>query len=84
MSNDGNKPQTEQPNVVPGNRFPLTEKQIKFIQEARQAMRDMDSRINGMLSYVCAENDIKGQVKLSDDGTELLIEDMAQQQLPRS
>jgi hypothetical protein len=56
------------------NRFPLSESIIEFIREMRQQMRDLDQRVNGVLQFFCKEHNIKGNVRLSDDGTELILE----------
>jgi hypothetical protein len=66
------QPTTE---VKTPTRYPLTTKQQGFFQRHRQMALQIEAAMKGALQLIIDENDIKGRVTVSDDGTELIIEE---------
>jgi hypothetical protein len=57
------------------SRYPLTTKQQQFFQRHRSMAMQVEAAMKGALQLIIDENDIKGKVSVSEDSTELIIEE---------
>jgi hypothetical protein len=55
--------------------FKLDDRDVEFFRRGRQAIQSLNDQMNGVLQYIVSREDLQAKsVKLSDDGTELIIE----------
>jgi hypothetical protein len=55
--------------------FKLEPRDIEFFRQGRQAVQSLNDRMNGVLEYIIRREGLQAKsVKLSDDGTELILE----------